>query len=50
MAFADQYVVYGYWEYDYCIGDVLATEASVSITALASLLLLVMQNFKAMAH
>ncbi len=31
MAFADQYVVYGYWDTGYCVGDVTATEANGSI-------------------
>ena len=36
MAFADQYVVYGYWDTGYCVGDVTATEASASIDGVCS--------------
>ncbi len=36
MAFADQYVVYGYWDTGYCVGDVTPTEASASIDGVCS--------------
>jgi hypothetical protein len=31
MAYADQYVEYGYWDYIYAVGDVLATEGAGSV-------------------
>lgn len=34
--YSDQYVVYGYWEYGYAVGDVLPTEASASVTGVAT--------------
>ena len=36
MAYADQYVAYGYWEYIYAVGDVLATDGAGSITGIGT--------------
>ncbi len=36
MAYEDQYVVYGYWEYDYCVGDVLATDGAGSVNGIGT--------------
>jgi hypothetical protein len=35
-AYSDQYVVYGYWNYQYAVGDVLATDGAASVNALAT--------------
>jgi hypothetical protein len=36
MAYADQYVDYGYWDYIYAVGDVLATEGAGSINGIGT--------------
>ncbi len=38
--YTDQYVVYGYWDTGYCVGDVTATEANGSINCVASVTVL----------
>jgi hypothetical protein len=35
--YTDQYVLYGYWDYGYAEGDVLATDGAGSITGIATI-------------